>query len=162
MQLGLLVFGVLLIMTALQGTVKTFFTQLADDLVGPGGFLIWAGVLTAIWVGGNVTGLEKPARALIALMVVVYVFKNSTALSSIAQDFQSTAAQPAANPIGQGQPTQVSGPTATPTTGSGGGTDASAAPLGSSSPSGAAPSSGGGIMGTISGILGGLYKGGGR
>ena len=157
MQLALLVFGVILIATALQGTVKAFFTQLADDLTGTGGFLIWVGVLTAIWVGGNITGLERPARALIVLMIVVYAFKNSTAFGKVAEAFQSARPQQAANPIGQGQPTQVSGPTATPTTGTGAGADAGGGAASGSSSPGAAPASQGGIMGAISGALSSVF-----
>ena len=140
MALFFIAIGFVLVATALQNTTGQFFNLLKNDLFGQGGFLIWAGVIAVIGVGGAVTGLGKPARYLIALMVLVFLVTNGKGIVGKAQQAVTNAQAPAAaSPVAAGGAEQVSGSTATPSSGgsaggpTGGGVLSSAASGASSS-----------------------------
>lgn len=154
MALFFLVAGALLVMTAYQDTTDKFLALLKDDLIGDGGFLIWAGVLVVISIGGAVLGLGKPARILVVIMVAAFVLRNPDVLSKLQSAVQNAGAGPAPSTAAVGAATQVAGTTAQPTNGET--STASAAPA-----SGAKQASGGlgGIIGSITGGLGSLFGG---
>lgn len=155
MPLFLFVAGVLLVMTAYQDTTDKFLGQLRDDLVGEGGFLIWAGVISAIFVGGNVIGLGKPARVLIIIMIAAFVFRNPDVLGKLQSALSSPASGEVPSPISTGEAATVSGPEAQIQTASGSG-GSSGAGGGGAVESAAGAITGGGGEGTVVSGPGGL------
>src|SRR5271166_894550 len=143
MELAFIVLGGLLIVTGLNNSVGAFFGALEQDLIGPGGFLIWAGLLTAIWLVGEITGLRLPARYLIILILFAYLVKNPTALTSAGQQLGNVKAPAAASSIASGAAETVTGQTATPSAGGTGGASPSSAP---------SQGTGGGLGGALGGL----------
>ena len=102
MELAFFVLGFLFIVAGMRDNVGALFGALEQDLVGPGGFLIWAGLLVSIWVGGEVLRIPGPAKLLMGLLIFVYIVKNPTAVSTAANQLSSaTAAAPSTTSVGE-------------------------------------------------------------
>jgi hypothetical protein len=83
MPLALLLIGLLLITTGIKGNVPKLGAQLEADLLGTGGnagFLTWFGALFILGCLGYVPVLQKPARMLMVLIIVVMVFRSDTGI----------------------------------------------------------------------------------
>ena len=102
MELAFFVLGFLFIVAGMRDNVGALFGALEQDLIGPGGFLIWAGLLVAIWVGGEVLRIPGPAKLLMGLLIFVYIVKNPAAVSTAADQLSSaTAAAPSTTSVGE-------------------------------------------------------------
>lgn len=97
MQFAIIVAGALLIVTAYQNTVGDLGAALKTDAAG---YFRWAGAIAIILAIGMIPGMKTPSRWLLALVAVVVVVKNYTAILSGFSNFAKTGAAS----TGQGTP----------------------------------------------------------
>lgn len=104
MLLGVLIAGVLLIVSGVKGTEVKLGAQLQQDLLGgpndQSGFLAWLAALLIIGALGYIPALAKPSKYLLILLLVVILFANNgffgqlfTSIATIQQP--NTKAEPA-------------------------------------------------------------------
>lgn len=82
MPLGLLIIGAVLAVSALRGTERDLGTLVAGDFTGAGNFGYWIAALAIVGGLGYIPGIQGPARALLALIVIVFVLANGTGFFS--------------------------------------------------------------------------------
>jgi hypothetical protein len=73
---GVLIFGMLLISAGLKGNANRLGQTLANDFIGPQGFIAWALAIGAIGAVGYIPGFEKPTRYFLVLLFVVLLLTN--------------------------------------------------------------------------------------
>lgn len=98
--------GVLLIISGWNNTYQELGAQLSDDFTGggagfSGSFLPWLGAVAALWMLSSVPSLEKPAKALFALVILVFLIGNDQVFSNFQSAFsgQNAAEGPQSVPI---------------------------------------------------------------
>jgi hypothetical protein len=77
MPLILLFIGAILIVSALRDTAGQLGTALATDVPG---FLVWGGAVAGVGALGFVPGMQRVAKPLIALVVLVLILRNYQAI----------------------------------------------------------------------------------
>lgn len=96
MPLALVFIGGALLVSAIRGTQGTLFSLLSQDIKG---YLKWAAAIVAVGLLGYIPDFEGPARALLALVLIVIVLANKGLFTKIQQDFANPpAATPATSP----------------------------------------------------------------
>jgi hypothetical protein len=91
--------GIIVLVTAIQGTYVQFFQLLNSDLTGTGTgagitgaapFVVWIGALLLIGLIGYIPGAQNISRALLALVFLVLVLGNGrSAFPNFAAAFKS-------------------------------------------------------------------------
>src|SRR5262245_15477610 len=98
MALFIGILAVAIILTAINNTYGALGAQLKSDFTGSGSFIYWLGALLIIAVVGYIPGFRSPVKALLVLIVLVFVLKNGTGFWS---QLQTALAQgPQAPPAG--------------------------------------------------------------
>lgn len=88
MILALLLAGFVLVASGLKGTNHELGQQLQQDVLGPGGFILWAAAIIGIGMIGFVPYLRQPSRYLLALLLVVVVLSNRGVFAQAQQALQ--------------------------------------------------------------------------
>lgn len=111
MPIILLAAAIMLVVTAYNDTYGALFSQIASDAPG---FVVWGAALLILYVISKIPGGEKPAKALLALLVIVFlvgnrgVFSNfSAAITGQQAPVTPTPVQQA--PLPQGIPIEIGG-----------------------------------------------------
>lgn len=81
MALAFLLVGLVLVDVAFRGTEGLLGQQLAQDVPG---FMVWAGAIVLIGALQWVPGFSKPAKYLLALVLIVIVLVNKGAFANLA------------------------------------------------------------------------------
>lgn len=90
MPFAMILAGVLLFMTALNGTYKQFGSQLYKDLFTDSPpFVYWVAALMVVGLIGYIPGAKKPADAFMALIIVAMVLKDGGLFTQIQSALQS-------------------------------------------------------------------------
>lgn len=101
MPIVLILIGILLMVTAYSGTYAQLATELESDIPG---FMKWGLALGAIVAVGFIPGLQKPARWLLGLVILVIVLKNwSNIAKSTGQLFGTVSTPVSPNTTGETQ-----------------------------------------------------------
>lgn len=117
MALGLLLVGLVLIVSAIRGTHGQLWTLVVNDMTGAGathGFIVWLAAIVAIGAIGFYRPLRTPSHLLLGLIVVVIFLVNGGVWQQVSQTFtqgipQGTApADPTATALPAAIPVQVS------------------------------------------------------
>jgi hypothetical protein len=103
MLLAVLLIAVLLIVAAIRNSQKALFTALGQDVPG---FIVWAAAIVAVGAVGYIPGLKGASRGLLALVLLVIILRN---YSAVVAGFQASAQAGAG---GSGSTAQVGGGTA--------------------------------------------------
>lgn len=74
MPFALLFIGIILVLSAANGTLTALGAQLKKDFTGPGNFVAWLAAVGIIGALGYIPQLEKFSRAFIGLLLVVIFF----------------------------------------------------------------------------------------
>jgi len=112
MPLAFLLIGILFVIVAVKGNLSAAWTQFDSDLTGSGGFIYWIVAIILLAILGRVLEMPNAAKAFIGLVVVVYVFHQSSN-GTIFQQF-SSALSSASAPASVATSTQSATTTATP------------------------------------------------
>jgi hypothetical protein len=147
MALLFIIIGIAIVISGIRNTYAQLGQQLAADFAGSGSFIYWVAAIMILGMIGYIPGAQKPARMLLALVILSFVLANGTGFFDRLKSALS-GARPAAAP-----------PATAPTTG---------IPLSlggvSSNTAASASSGGGGIFGKVFGGLastvGGFLSGG--
>jgi hypothetical protein len=91
MAFVLIVIGIVIFVTALNGTTGQLGSLLVSDTFGQGGFAYWA---LAVFIAGAI-GYYKPAKTfsdlLVALLIITLLLSNGGVLGKISQAFASAS-----------------------------------------------------------------------
>lgn len=96
MPLALVFIGIALLVTAIRGTQGDLFTLLKADVPGWGK---WAAAIVAVGALGYIPKFEGPARALLALVLIVIVLANKGLFTTLAADLKTAPAATPAQPL---------------------------------------------------------------
>ena len=85
MPLLLIALGIALIVSGFKGTTGQLATLVSNDMTGAGapgghGFLTWIAAIGIIGGFGYITPIQRPARLMVALIIVVMVLKSDTGI----------------------------------------------------------------------------------
>jgi hypothetical protein len=133
MALLFIIIGIAIVISGIRNTYAQLGQQLAADFTGSGSFIYWVAAIMILGMVGYIPGAQKPARMLLALVILSFVLANGTGFFDRLKS-ALTGAQPAAAP-----------PDTAPTTG---------IPVTPTS-SGQSSSGGGGPLAFLGGLLGG-------
>jgi len=103
-----LIVGVLFLITAIKGNQDQLATQIEKDFTGAGSFFVWIGAILLIGVVGAAIGMPKAAKALIALMVVVFIVAQKGLFSNLQNAITNTSAPPASSSADVGAASNIS------------------------------------------------------
>lgn len=92
MIFAVIIAGAMLIVTALKNTQHELGTQLALDVLGKDGFLLWAVCILAIGAIGWIPGLKPASRNLLWLLLVVILVRNGGVWANAETALQSASA----------------------------------------------------------------------
>jgi len=96
MALALVIFGLVGIVVAIRGTYGDLGKLLTGDFTGSGSFLYWVAAVAILGAIGYVPYLQRPMRALLALVVLSFMLANGSGffdkLKSALSSPQPTAA----------------------------------------------------------------------
>jgi hypothetical protein len=112
MPIAILLFGILMLMTAIKGNQNAVATQLNKDFTGAGGnFFVWVGLIIMLGFIGRVLHIPNAMKLLIALIVLVYLFKQKGIFTQLDQGLTGTTAPAAAssNAVCSDTPVNTSG-----------------------------------------------------
>jgi hypothetical protein len=112
MPIAILLFGILMLMTAIKGNQNAVATQLNKDFTGAGGnFFVWVGLVIMLGFIGRVLHIPNAMKLLIALIVLVYLFKQKGIFTQLDQGLTGATAPAAAssNAVGSDTPVNTSG-----------------------------------------------------
>lgn len=98
MPIIILAVAVMLIVTAYNDTYGALFSQLSSDMPG---FLVWGGLILLLWLGGEATGMEKPAKALLLLVFLAFILQNQSALGNLSAAFSGSTPPVLPQPVQQ-------------------------------------------------------------
>ncbi|HSY26681.1 MAG TPA: hypothetical protein VK832_04200, partial [Burkholderiaceae bacterium] len=89
MPLAFIILGILLIVTAYQGTYAAFGQQLYTDFSGGAGsnFIYWVAAVAMIGALGYVSPLRTPTRLLLALIIIAFFLANKGVWSNLTSAF---------------------------------------------------------------------------
>lgn len=91
MPLAVLVIGIALLVSALRGTEKTLGQQLVKDFTGGGSYVDWVAAIIILGLIGYVPNLETPSRALLGLVLLVFIVSNNGVFSNLQQALSQTS-----------------------------------------------------------------------
>lgn len=83
MALAILFIGILLVASGIKGTEHELGAQLADDLTGTDGFLIWLGAIVLLGLISKIPGFETPSKYFLALVLVAVLLNNSSLIANL-------------------------------------------------------------------------------
>lgn len=92
MIFAIIITGILLIVSALKNTQHKLGEQLALDVLGKDGFLLWAICILAIGAIGWIPGLKPASRNLLWLLLVVILVRNGGIWANAETALQSASA----------------------------------------------------------------------
>jgi hypothetical protein len=90
MALALVIFGVVGIVVAIRGTYGDLGKLLTGDFTGSGSFLYWVAACAILGAIGYVPYLQRPMRALLALVVLAFFLANGNGFISQLQSALSS------------------------------------------------------------------------
>lgn len=93
MPLALAFIAIILLVAAVRGTQAALFAQLASDLPG---YAVWLGAIILIGLIGFIPDMDKPSKALLALVILVQLLVNKGVFANLAAAFKSPPAATAA------------------------------------------------------------------
>src|SRR5271165_5753740 len=104
MPFVLITAGVVLFLTAINGTYSAFFSQLYQDLFGGGssnaGFVYWALALVIVGLIGYIPEAKKPADFFMLLIILGMILANGGFFSQLQAAIQAGPTAPASpNPL---------------------------------------------------------------
>ena len=107
MPFVLITAGVVLFLTAINGTYQAFFSQLYQDMFGGSssgnnstGFIYWALALVIVGLIGYIPEAKKPADFFMALVILGMILANGGFFTQLQQAIQAGPSTPAsANPL---------------------------------------------------------------
>jgi hypothetical protein len=85
MEIAVILIGLILISSGLKGTEHELGTQLASDLTGTDGFIIWIVALSVLFVIGKIPGFGTPVKWMFALLFAVILVGNPNFFSNLVQ-----------------------------------------------------------------------------
>lgn len=97
MVLGLVILGIVLLVSAIRGTYGQLGTLLVGDFTGSNNFFFWVAAVAILGMLGYIPYLQTPMRALLALVILAFALKNGTGFFANLQSALS-GAQPTAIP----------------------------------------------------------------
>jgi hypothetical protein len=97
MALALVIFGLVGIVVAIRGTYGDLGKLLTGDFTGSGSFLYWVAAVAILGAIGYVPYLQKPMRALLALVILSFMLANGSGFFSQLKSALSSP-QPTAPP----------------------------------------------------------------
>lgn len=77
MPFALVIVGILMIVTGVQGTYAQFGNQVAQDFTGPGNFFYWIVAVGIIGAIGYAAPLQGISRLFMALVIIAMVLSDS-------------------------------------------------------------------------------------
>lgn len=80
---GLVILGMLLIVSAIKNTQHELGTYLQADMLGADGYLPWAGAILGIGAFGYLPGMQQASRYLLALLAIVLVIRNGGVFANV-------------------------------------------------------------------------------
>lgn len=109
--------GLIVFLTAINGTFGAFGNQLKADLTGPGNFTWWIAAVFVVGALGYIPTLEKFSRAFLALIIIGIVLANQGLFTKLTAALQNgptapTTSTSASNSVGAS--TQTAGTIQTP------------------------------------------------
>jgi hypothetical protein len=96
MALALVIFGLVGIVVAIRGTYGDLGKLLTADFTGSGSFLYWVAAVAILGAIGYVPYLQRPMRALLALVVLSFMLANGSGFISKLQSALSSPTPTAA------------------------------------------------------------------
>lgn len=103
MPLALLFIGILAVIVAIKGNYAQVAQQLTSDFSGSAGFIPWVAAIVIIAIVGKAANVPNASKMFIALIILVYLFANSSSGSGIWSQIQSAlqnVSAPAASDAG--------------------------------------------------------------
>jgi uncharacterized membrane protein YgcG len=85
MDIAVILIGLILISAGLKGTEHELGAQLAGDLTGTDGFIIWIVALSVLFVLGKIPGFGTPIKWMFALLFVVILVGNPNFFTNLVQ-----------------------------------------------------------------------------
>lgn len=76
MPFALVIFGLVMIVTGVKGTIKPLGAQLVKDFTGSGNFFYWFAAIGAVGATGSIPGFKNFSRMFMTLIIVAMVIKN--------------------------------------------------------------------------------------
>jgi hypothetical protein len=127
MPVAIVVVGVILAVAAWNNSFSALATELETDIPG---YMKWGFAIAAILALGYIPGMKMPSRWLLALIALVYVVSQWSAIQSAFSSLASTMQSGTATASGSGSPTPTSSYVASnaPAAASSAGSGGSAAP----------------------------------
>jgi hypothetical protein len=113
LPIALMVIGIALLVSALRGTEKTLGQQLVSDMTGSGSYVDWVAAIIIIGLLGYIPSFQTPSRALLGLILLVFIVSNNGVFSKLTQALQQTTAPvaqtsaEATNPLAGPVPVQI-------------------------------------------------------
>ncbi|MDR3562358.1 MAG: hypothetical protein P4N59_13135 [Negativicutes bacterium] len=98
MPFALILIGLVLIVSGVEGTELDLGKQLKTDFTGSGSYLYWAVAIVAIGVIGYVNELKKFSDVFMALLLVSLVFHNGGVFSNANKELASANNSPVSLP----------------------------------------------------------------
>jgi hypothetical protein len=90
---GVLIIGALLVATGLKGTENKLGQQLANDILGTQGFIVWALAICLVGAIGYIPGLESASLWLLALLFTVILVRNAGVWNNLQQAILQASGQ---------------------------------------------------------------------
>lgn len=92
MPFALIVIGVLIFFTALNGTAGPFGKQVYNDLFGTnGGFVYWVAGIVIVGLIGYIPSLKKPSDTFMVLIILAMLLHNKGFFQQLQQGLQTGA-----------------------------------------------------------------------
>ncbi len=98
MPFALIFVGIVLVISAVEGTEISLGQQLKKDFTGQGSYLYWAVALVAVGAIGYVNELKKFSDTFMALLLVSLLFQNSGVFSKLTGELASANNNPVSEP----------------------------------------------------------------
>lgn len=118
MPLGILVIGIMLLVTAVRGTTIAFGAQLKKDFIGDAqssGFIVWVVILAILAVVGSVGAsygrkdVQKLTQVFIFVVLVALVLRTPNIAQSFVQQISTAPTTPATDAAAQPSTATVKG-----------------------------------------------------
>lgn len=102
MPIGLVIIGLLMIVTGVKGTQAEFGAQVIGDFTGPGNFIYWLASLGAVGALGYVPAFRKFSIAFMTLIIVAMLIANKGFFAQLQTALQTGPVSPATAKDGTG------------------------------------------------------------